>query len=182
MSRTLTLAFLRPSPEDDWMNRLTARASKHGLCHVELVFDGSQAFSIYHGQTPSLRHRTLSNPGYELVTLTVSPSEYRAAHSFCKSVVAEGYAFDNRGLYLATIHPGGCLESSSSAVKKTFCSKIVTEALQYADVPEVAGLSPSATTPSRLYAAVRDSGRRMCHTVRPLRNLEVQPLRMQSPS
>ena len=170
--RTLTLAFLRPPPDDSFMNRLTARASKHGICHAELVFDGCVAFSIYHDQTPFLRQRTLSNPGYELVSLSVSNAEYKAAHSFCQSVVAEQYAFDNRGLYLSTLHPGGCLEKSSARLGKTFCSKIITEALQFADVPEVAALSPSATTPSRLYDVVKDSGRRVCHTVRPITKLD----------
>jgi hypothetical protein len=160
---TLTLAFLRPSAQDECMSRLAAAASKHGICHVELVFDGGLAFSIYHDRAPFLRQRSMSNPGYELVSLAVQPREHQAALQFCRSVVAEGYEFDHMGLYLATVHPGGCLERSSSSAKKTFCSKIITETLQFADVEEVKNLSPSATTPSRLYAAVKDSSRRVCH-------------------
>jgi hypothetical protein len=170
--RTLTLAFLRPAPDDALMNRLTARASKHGICHAELVFDGGVAFSIYHDQSPFLKHRTMSNPGYELVTLSVSNREYKSAYGFCQSVVAEQYKFDNAGLWLASVHPGGCLDKPSCRLGKTFCSKIITEALQFADVCEVRDLYPSATTPSRLYEAVKDSGRRMCHTVRPMQNLD----------
>ena len=172
LCKSLTLAFLRPSRDDILMNRLTALASRHGVCHAELIFEGGQAFSIYHGQTPSLRQRSMGNPGYELVTLSVSCSEYKSAYQFCQSTVAEQYAFDDWGMYVATVHPGWCLDKSSSRVGRTFCSKIITEALQFADVPEVAGLSPSATTPSRLYAAVKDSGRRMCHTVRSLKGLD----------
>jgi hypothetical protein len=172
--RTLTLAFLRPNSEESFMNRLTARVSKHGMCHAELVFEGGLCFSIYHDSTPFLRQRTLSNPGYELVSLAVSNAEYKSAFSFCQSAVAEQYTFDNRGLYLSTVHPGGCLEKSSSRLGKTFCSKIITEALQFADVPEVVTLYPSATTPSRLYEAVADSGRRMCHTVRSMDKLEAR--------
>jgi len=173
-NRVLTLAFLRPAPDDSWMNRLTARASKHGVCHAELVFDGGMAFSIYHDSTPFLKQRTLSSPGYELVSLSVSSAEYKAAHSFCQSVVAEQYGFDERGLWLATVHPGGCFDKASCRLGRTFCSKIITEALQFADVPEVAGLSPSATTPSRLYGAVVESGRRMCHTVRPIAKMDAK--------
>lgn len=163
---TMTLAFLRPSPDDKLMNRLTAMASKHGICHAELVFDGGLAFSIYHNATPFLRQRTMSNPGYEFVTLSVSHREYNSALQFCRSAVAEAYAFDDVGLYLASVHPGGCMEKPSSAVRKTFCSKIIAEALQYADVEEVQHLYPSAVTPSGLYAAVKDSERRVCHNVR----------------
>lgn len=165
---TLSLAFLRPPSDDRWMNRLTAGVSKHGVCHVELIFENNLAFSIYHDSTPFLRQRTMSNPNYEFVSLSVSLKEYRAALQFCRSVVAEGYAFDNRGMYLASIHPGGCAEKPSSAVGKTFCSKIITEALQFADVQEVEGLYPSAVTPSGLYGAVKDSSRRICHTARPV--------------
>jgi len=160
---TLTLAFLRPAADDPCVSRLSAAASKHGISHVELVFDGGLAFSIYHDRPPFLRQRSMSNPGYELVSLAVAAREHQAALQFCRSVVAEGYEFDHLGMYLASIHPGVCLERSSAVVKKTFCSKIITETLQFADVEEVKNLTPSATTPSRLYAAVKNSSRRVCH-------------------
>lgn len=162
----ITLAFLRPSSDDQCKNRLTARVSQHGISHVELVFDGGLAFSIYDDRPPFLRERSMSNPGYELVSLAVSAREYQSALQFCRSAVAEGYDFDFRGMYLATVHPGHCAERSSSALRKTFCSKIITEALQYADVQEATGLCPSAMTPSRLYAAGKDSSRRVCHNFR----------------
>lgn len=163
----LTLAFLRPAADDRLMNRLTACASRHGVCHVELMFEGGMAFSIYHGGTPFLRQRSMANPGYEFVSLSVTPREYKTALQFCRSAVAEAYAFDDWGLYLATVHPGGCLDKPSSALGKTFCSKIVTEALQFADVEEVDALYPSTVTPSSLYAAVKDSQRRVCYCVKP---------------
>ena len=165
--KTLTLAFLRPArDDDDLVNRLTARVSEHGMCHVELVFDGGQAFSIYHGGVVAIRPRTLSNPGYEIVTLSVSAQEYRACLRFCTEAVKSAYAFDNLGMYLALVHPGACVHKSSARVGRTFCSKIVTEALQHAGIDEVGGLSPSAVTPSRLYAALIGSERRVCNTVR----------------
>jgi hypothetical protein len=163
----LTLAFLRPPSDDILMNRLTACASKHGICHVELVFEECVAFSIYHKGTPFLRKRSMANPGYEFVSLSVEPREYKAALQFCRSAVADGYAFDDLGLYLASVHPGLCMDKPTSTVGKTFCSKIITEALQFADVEEVQGLCPSAVTPSVLYGAVKNSERRVCYCVRP---------------
>ena len=114
MQRTLTLSFLRPSQDDFVVNRLTGALSKHGICHVELVFDCNQAFSIYHNSTPFLRHRSFSNPRYEHITLGVSQKEYTHALQFCKNAVEQQYAFDDKGLYLASIHPGGCFEKSSA--------------------------------------------------------------------
>ena len=182
-SRTLTLAFLRPLPSDDPINVLTARMSKHGMCHAELVFDCGQAFSIYHGGTVALRHRSLSNPGYETVSLSVPTSEYRACLQFCEAAHQSAYPFDSMGMYIASIHPGGCAHRSSAYIGRTFCSKIITEALQFAGVREVEGLSPSASTPSRLYAAVKDSERKICHSVRTLTKagvalMMVEPMRM----
>jgi hypothetical protein len=116
----------------------------------------------------------MSNPNYEFVSLSVSHQEYRAALQFCRSAVADGYAFDGRGMYLASVHPGHCAERPSSVVGKTFCSKIITEALQFADTQEVAALSPSAVTPSSLFAAVKDSSRRICHTARPVAGVATQ--------
>lgn len=178
---TLSLAFLRPPSDDKLMNRLTAGVSRHGICHVELIFENNLAFSIYHDSTPFLRQRTMSNPNYEFVSLSVSHQEYRAALQFCRSAVADGYAFDSRGMYLASVHPGHCAERPSSAVGKTFCSKIITEALQFADTQEVAALSPSAVTPSSLFAAVKDSSRRICHTARPVAGVAMTQQKMTMP-
>ena len=168
MQRTITIAFLRPTRGDDRMNDLTARFSKHGVCHAELVFEGGQAFSIFSHGTAALRQRSMSNPGYELVSLSVPATEYRACHQFCQSAHTQAYPFDSWGMYLSLVHPGECAHKSSERVGKTFCSKIITEALQFGGVREVQGLSPSAVTPSSLLSAVKDSERRVCHTVRSL--------------
>jgi hypothetical protein len=165
-NRLLTLAFLRPPPDDIFENRLTAAFSTHGICHVELMFDNGAAFSIIQEEkVAALRARTLSNPRYETVTLSVTPAEYQACLAFCKTAHARQLTFDALGMYLCTIHPR-CIQRSSLELGKTFCSKIITEALSHAGVREAQGLVPSATTPSALYAAVRASPRRMCHSIR----------------
>lgn len=169
--RAITLAFLRPDPNDWRVNRLIARSNRQGICHAELLFDGGLAFSIYHDTTPFLRWRTMRNPGYELVSLSVSQMEYNSAMQFCRNAVAEAYRFDHLGMYLATLHPGNCMHRASSNIGKTFCSKIIAEALQFADTQEVQGLCPSSVTPCSLYEAVKDSERRVMHSVRPLPNL-----------
>ncbi len=174
-SRALTLAFLRPAPGDFAENRLTAALSAHGICHVELVFDDGQAFSIVQEGVASLRARTLSNPNYETVTLSVPAAEYQRCLRFCRDAHARQLTFDRLGMYLCLLHPGGCLQRDSLALGRTFCSKIISEALRHAGAREADALEPSDTSPSALYAAVRDSQRRVCHSVRlaqcPLRAL-----------
>jgi hypothetical protein len=164
-NRLLTLAFLRPLPEDPLENRVAAALSAHGVCHAELVFDDGAAFSIVQGGTAGLRPRTLGNPNYETVTLSVSSGEYAACLRFCQDAQARGLGFDTLGMYMCLVHPR-CMHRASLDTGRTFCSKIITEALQHASVAEAEGLVPSATTPSGLYSAVRGSQRRMCHTVR----------------
>jgi hypothetical protein len=163
--RVLTLAVLRPASDDFLDNRLTAVVSQHGVCHAELVFDNGVAFSIYQGGVTSLRRRTLSNPNYETVTLSVSAAEYAACLQFCNHSHRQQYAFDKVGMYFALLHPP-CFRRSSAAVGRTFCSKIIAEALQFAGVTEADGLVPSSSTPSSLYARFIASPRRICHSLR----------------
>ena len=76
--------------------------------------------------------------------------------------------FTDTGMLAAYFQPRGCPcinTSSSITAGNTFCSKIVTEVLQFAEVEEVKTLSPCTTTPSCLYEAVRDSPRKLLCSV-----------------
>jgi len=167
--RVLTLAFLVPSPDDHWMNRLTARVSQHPMCHVELYFESiDQCFSIISGEKAGFRGRNLSNPNYKLVSLLVSCREYDTALEFCRSVGNQSMGFDERGMW-ASWFPSfiSCASCDYCSQQKgvTFCSKIITEALQFAGVHEVECIVPSCTTPSTLYASVSSSNRIACSSV-----------------
>jgi hypothetical protein len=166
--RMLTLAFVRPGVRDPALNRLVAYVCKHGICHVELVFEDNMAFSINAGQKLFFRPRTLSNPEYELVTLSVSQSEYTSAYRFCNDAVEKSIGFTDFGMLASYFQPRDfpCINSTSSLVTgHTFCSKIVTEALQFANVQEAESLTPCTTTPSGLYEAVKDSHRKLIFSV-----------------
>lgn len=164
----LTLAFVRPGDKDPVFNHIVARMCKHSICHAELVFEDNLAFSIYAGQRVFFRPRTFSNPDYELISLAVSPTEYQSAYCFCKQAAENDIGFTDTGMLAAYFQPKGCPcinTSSSLATGHTFCSKIVTEALQFAGVSEVDALTPCTTTPSCLYEAVKDSQRKLLCSV-----------------
>jgi hypothetical protein len=169
MQRVLTLAFLKPSADDHWVNTLSARASTHPFCHVELYFESlQQSFSVMWGEKAGFRHKNLSNPNYTLISLMVSSKEYEACLAFCLSTAKHELAFDSPGMWAAWFSPGlGCSLCDRSSVQTglTFCSKIITEALQFSEVREVQGFRPSAMTPSRLFAQVHLSGRVACNSV-----------------
>ena len=167
--RVLTLAFLMPTPDDHWANRLTARASAHPFCHVELYFESiNQCFSINWQEKAGFRCKNLSNPNYQLVSLLVSAKEYDSALEFCRTIGNQDMGFDDRGMWLSWFPSVVCCtfcEYNSQLKGRTFCSKVITEALQFGGLREVDRLLPAATTPSVLYASVRQSTRIACNSV-----------------
>lgn len=160
--RTLRLAFLYPGPDDPWLNRVVARVSHNPVCHVELVFEDEMSFSIFQGSRLFFKPRTFSNPEYQLVSLNVSNAEYSAAYAFCEGAIRHDLGFTDLGMLGSYFQPTGCpicCYSESERAGYTYCSKIVTEALLFAGLPEVEKLHPCTTTPSFLLDAVRDSPR-----------------------
>ena len=164
-THTLTVAFVSPDEDDFWENRLTARVSKHPFCHVELHFETvNKCFSILYGEIARLRPKSLSNPNYKIVSLGVSAAEYDSCLQFCVAAETWQLEFDNAGMWRSW-YGCGCCERSSREVGRTFCSKIITEALQYGNVAEAEGLNPALATPSRLYDALKGSTRIVCASV-----------------
>jgi len=163
--RPLTLAFLKPTHEDHWINRLTATVSEHPVCHVELFFESfNQCFSILWGDTAGFKTKSLSNPNYLLITLSVTTKEYENCLDFCRMISSQNLGFDEYGMW-QSIYTSGCCAKSSQNLGSTFCSKIITEALQYANIDEVESLVPACTTPSRLFSSLRRSRRLICNSV-----------------
>lgn len=166
-SRVLTLGFLRATGDDHWMNRLTAHpwVSRYPFCHVELYFETlGQAFSIVWGETASIKAKSLANPNYHVVSLCVSAAEYERTLQFCRSLSGQGIVFDDWGMG-RSLCTAPCMETNSQQRGSSFCSKLITEALQFGGVREVEELPAASATPSRLYECVRESSRLVCNSV-----------------
>lgn len=164
--RTLTLAFAKPNADDHWANHLTARASRHKVCHVELHFESiNQCLSVQWGEIAGLRPKSLANPNYQLVSLVVTQKEYDLALEFSRKITTMQLGFDEGASWRAYCNPCACLEIPSQHSGRTFCSKLITECLQYAGLPEFAGMTPATTTPSRMLDAVLTSQRQACSSV-----------------
>ena len=155
----LTLGFLSPDPDDHPLNRLVAKVSQHPFCHVELELGDGRAFSIFDGGTVFLRQKTFANPNYVLLSVAVTEAEHAAVSKFCADSVANKLEFDNTGMFGAYFRPRCVPNTPSLHTGKTFCSKIITEALQRGGIPEVARMNASCVTPSALYTALRGSER-----------------------
>lgn len=167
--RILTIAFLFPdSRNNPLLNTLVARVSKHKTCHVELVFEDDMAFSIFAGSNIFFKQRTFNNPDYTLIPLSIPNAEYVTLYNFCQSVATHDVGFTDLGMIFSYIQPQNCPfinTAPSTQLGYTFCSKIVTEALQFAGNPEVEHLIPCTATPSCLYGAFKDSPRQIVSSV-----------------
>jgi hypothetical protein len=168
MSPHLTLALMKTDENDHWANRLAGLACD-GLCHAELVFDahshamenGALAFSVQSGEQVRLKPKTFANPAYQFFTIVVSPAEYNSAYEFATAAHQKGLAFSDKDMALSIVHPGSCAHVSSLALGRSFCSKIITEALQAARCEEFEHICPSRATPDTLRKAIENSGRRV---------------------
>ena len=158
-NRYVTLGFLTPDAEDPAINRLVAHVSTHPFCHVELELGDGRSFSIFDGGTVFLREKSFANPNYVLLSLAVTDAEHAAVSRFCTDAVARKIGFHNIGMFSAYIRPRCIAGTPSTQLGSTFCSKIVTEALQHGCIKEVSGMNPSCVTPSALYTALRGSER-----------------------
>ena len=167
--RILIMAFLFPNEGDKaLLNKLVASICTYKTCHVEMVFEDNMAFSIFAGSKLFFKQRSFSNPDYSLISLSISHIEYTALYNFCQSVVTHNLGFTDVGMVLSVLQPTHCpfLNTAPSVqVGYTFCSKVVTEALQFAGTPEAEHLIPCTTTPSGLYAAFKDSPRKILSSV-----------------
>jgi hypothetical protein len=162
--KLLVLAFKRPERGDPWINHLAGWWC-NGFCHVELILEtvGERehlAFSIEGGGKSRMAIKTFAGQDYEYITLIVSMAEHKRVCDFCDSAAYIKYPYGNFAMVCAIL-PSGCVSSRSSKFWGTFCSKIVTEALQKGGIEEVDTLNPSYTTPGTLHRAMQHSNRRI---------------------
>lgn len=155
----LYLLFYKPSKGDPKLNHFVAFVDSP-FCHVEIAIrksvggggggDGQcdktmLASSIYQNQTVFLKPKTYDREGYISFAIEISVAQLYRIKSFCKHHTERKTPFSLHAMYAAYL-PFQIIETDG-----TFCSKHVTQALQYARVPLADGINPALTTPSRLY-------------------------------
>jgi len=155
--------FLESRADDHILNRMSAAIGRmtHGMgaCHVELCLpEGSQyvSASIYNGEKITMSaQKTFANPGYTVHTIAVSQDQVMRMKQHATKCMNKNLYFDKLGMYLAVLPFAIPFRSSQG----TFCSKLVTEMLQAADVQAVNQLNASTTSPSKLWKTLRSCGR-----------------------
>jgi hypothetical protein len=154
----LYLLFYRPSIDDPTLNRVVAYFDSP-FCHVEMALPmkvGGEPWdrvmmgsSIYQGQSVFFKPKTYERDGYVSFSVEISVSQLYKIKSFCRQHTELMTPFNVYAMYAAYL-PVQIMETDG-----TFCSKHVTQALQYANVSLVHGINPALTTPSSLYKRLK---------------------------
>lgn len=154
-------------PKDHVLNRLTsalgARVHRNkGFCHTEICIpdlENPHAYlssSIYNGETVTLtRTKTFANPGYTVVTFTVTRPELVSITNYLHEAKRMQLRFDAVGMYLAAL-PFQLNFFGGGSTRATFCSKHVTHALRCAGIEAVLDLNENIVTPSKLYRVLKE--------------------------
>ena len=165
--KELTLIFRRPAKTDGRANRLLSKITG-GRIHVDLVLerlpsDECLVFSIRRGGSAGLSLKTYTkDPAYEYVKLVVPKGEHDRVSEFCEHMARKHLSYGHIALaWMCFPFKLQCLNTQSSATWGTFCSKIVTEALQYGGLQETLDLCPSFTSPEQLFRCLERSPRRL---------------------
>jgi hypothetical protein len=150
----LYLLFYKPCSDDPFLNRLVAFFDSP-FCHVEMAIPkriGDEpwdrimmASSIYQNQTVFFKEKTYDRQGYISFAIEITVAQLYKIKSFCKQHTDRMTPFSLSAMYAAYL-PFQLVETDA-----TFCSKHVTQALQFGGVGLVDNINPSLTTPSNLY-------------------------------
>ena len=151
------LLFYKPTPTDPFQNRLVAMFDGP-FCHVELAFPeryGEEFWekevwgsSIYQGETVFFKPKTYKRDGYVSLAIEVNIAQLHKIRSYCKFQTEAKVPFCIKSMYAAYL-PFQVINSDA-----TFCSKHVTNALQYGGIFNDIDLNPSLTTPSKLFKLI----------------------------
>jgi len=145
----LKVWFYDPSHDSEGViNKLVASLDSP-FCHVELQFADGCACSIYMGSDVTMKIRGFSSPNYTCVTLPCSLIQESRARSFAETQTSNRVQF-------STLQMSSCVTwfQTANDSSKTFCSKLVSETLQAADLlPHT--IDSRQISPSALYRIIQ---------------------------
>lgn len=158
--RQIHCLFLEYRADDHLLNRLTARLGQllhgRGFHHTELCIPDLRRpgewinTSIYNGETVSMNNvKTFANPGYVVVTLSVSTEELHEMRTFIERTHAARCRFDGLGMFVCML-PFRAIPWSSGG-NSTFCSKYVTDILKAGGIETVQPYQSAIMSPSKLF-------------------------------
>lgn len=148
--RKINVMFYTPPHTDSFLNRAVSWYDPP-YSHVELSFEDGHACSIFNGESVFMQQRSYANPNYDVLTIGVSHDSYLKVLTFCKKLHKQKVGFDSWGMFSSVIP----FCSQSPRHDATFCSRLVTEALQQASLAALEGENSVKMTPSRLHRLIK---------------------------
>ena len=172
----ILILFYKPTSTDPLMNRVVAHFSPP-FCHVELAFPeryGDEPWecdiygsSIFQDETVFFKRKTYARDGYVCLTIEVSHIQQLRVKHYCRQQSDAGVSFNKWAMY-------GAYVPIFRSDHGTFCSKYITNALQYGCILDPSTIDASRTTPSGLHSLLCDKA-----MAAPI--VQVVPSRMQKP-
>ena len=114
------------------------------FCHCEIQLPNEKACSIYMNTTIQYRQRQFTSKNYICLCIPCSQYNVNLAYAKIENLMNQNQSFSTQALFGAYCGLDLCPANS------TFCSKIVCEILQAANIlPDT--IEPNITSPSRLF-------------------------------
>ena len=146
----LKVWFYDPTNDSEGFFNKAVSYSDPPFCHCELQFPNSMTCSIYMGSTVCFRERSCFSDAYTVLEVPATHDQIQVAYEVCHRNYTAKKKFSTMEM-LSCISPWKQTKPSLDS-QYTFCSKLVAEALQSANV-----LPQSLSTtisPSALYRAL----------------------------
>ena len=113
------------------------------FCHCELQFEDDTAFTIYMGQTISMRKRKFDSEFYTGVCLNIPLYKVTQAR---QSATSE---YESKKMF-SFLNMSSCMVGRQLTTNGTFCSKLIVTILKNADILN-SNIDENITSPSALY-------------------------------
>lgn len=131
------------SLEDHWINRMVGRYARadRAMVHCEILYQEdpddlyAKSSSIHYGGEVFCRDKLFSRPGWNFLSLDVSPEMAQKCLKWCES--KRGSRFNYAGFYS---QPFPCLNCFSG--NKYFCSELVCACLRENGVRDIPTMTP----------------------------------------
>lgn len=112
--------------------------------------------SIFQNGTVFFHKKEYSRDGYTSIGVRINKQKHDALVQFCQEHALKKTPFNGMAMIRACL-PFIIMPNDDSS---TFCSKFVTDALQFAGIDEVNGIDSRNTTPSSLYYHIQEKMRK----------------------
>ena len=158
----LKVWFYDPANDEEGMFNKAVSYSDPPFCHCELQFPNSMTCSIYMGSAVCFKERLCFGDAYTVLNIPSTHDQIKLAYQVCHRNFTAKKRFSTMEM-LSCVSPWKQNYASKQS-QYTFCSKLIAEALQAADI--LPGSLSTTISPSALYRALLPMADEKCNSQR----------------